>query len=152
MTVALLIAIASSNSSSSTRAASFENTLKLTPPSRTVAPSGALAPDLRRPALMLFVRWERSSGRCRRRGSARGSSSCRNPQGPFQSSGLSSGTSAAGRQIRRNKAVFCPQPKTTAERIGVVAGARARRQRGELFYVASPEHRLIGLQRRDESL
>src|SRR5262249_22008207 len=49
MTLAGLTAFASSNRSNSTRTASFENTLKLTPPSQTVAPSGALVPDFTRP-------------------------------------------------------------------------------------------------------
>ena len=42
MTFAGWAAFSSSNSNSSTRVAFLENTLKLTPPSQTVAPSGAL--------------------------------------------------------------------------------------------------------------
>src|SRR3974377_2031114 len=44
-------AFSCSNRSSSIMAASFENTLKFTPPGRTVAPRGALAPDEMRKAV-----------------------------------------------------------------------------------------------------
>jgi hypothetical protein len=46
MILAGCVAFSSSNSSSSSSTACFENTLKLTPPGRTVAPRGALAPDV----------------------------------------------------------------------------------------------------------
>src|SRR5262249_51637107 len=46
------VAFPSSNRSSSISVACFENTLKLTPPGRTVAPRGALAPDVTTRLLM----------------------------------------------------------------------------------------------------
>src|SRR5215471_5115323 len=46
------VAFPSSNKSSSISVARFENTLKLTPPGRTVAPRGALAPDVTTRLLM----------------------------------------------------------------------------------------------------
>src|SRR5262245_24103981 len=68
--------------------------------------------------------------------------SCSDLQRPFQSSSLSLGASAAGGQIRRDNIVFCPQPKTTAEGVDIVASATTRRQCVELLYVASPDHRI----------
>ena len=51
----------------------------------------------------------------------------------------------------RASVIFSPQSKSAAEGIGVVACARMRRQRFELPDVASPDHRIIGLQRGDEA-
>src|ERR1700730_9358455 len=44
-----------------------------------------------------------------------------------------------------------PQPKSAAKGIGVIARATKRRQRFELLDVASPEHRVVGLERRNEA-
>src|SRR5262245_7675127 len=52
MILAGWVAFPSSNRSSSISVAYFENTLKLTPPGRTVAPRGALAPDATTRVLM----------------------------------------------------------------------------------------------------
>src|SRR6202035_5371036 len=44
-----------------------------------------------------------------------------------------------------------PQPKSAAKGIGVIACATTRRQRFELLDVASPEHRVVGLQSRNQA-
>src|SRR5262245_27212915 len=62
-------------------------------------------------------------------------------------SSLLLGTSPAARK----SVLVSPQPKSAAERIGVVASARMRRQRFELPDVASPNYRIVGLQRGDEA-
>src|SRR5262245_44425874 len=49
------------------------------------------------------------------------------------------------------KALFPPQPEAAPERIGVVAGARMRRQRSEFLDVASANHGIVGLERGDEA-
>jgi hypothetical protein len=57
---------------------------------------------------------------------------CRSParQGPLRLRGsdLRHEASAAGRQIRRDNIPFCPQAKTAAEGVGILARTRTRRQ------------------------
>src|SRR6516225_9938607 len=56
--------------------------------------------------------------------------------------------------LRMRPAVWAsvlPQPKTAAERVGVVACARMRRQRVEFPDVTAPNHRVVGLERGDEA-
>src|SRR5262245_63700669 len=56
--------------------------------------------------------------------------------------------------LRMRPAVWAsvlPQPKTAAERVGVLACARMRRQRIEFLDVAAPNHRIVGFERGDEA-
>src|SRR5262249_55623007 len=52
---------------------------------------------------------------------------------------------------RADPASLVPHAKPATERIGIVAGPAMRRQRLELLDVASPDHGLVGLERRDQA-
>ena len=54
--------------------------------------------------------------------------------------------------MRCDRIAFCPQAKTAAERIGVMAGTTSRRKRIKVSYVAAPDHRFVRLQGGGESL
>src|SRR5262245_13088167 len=62
------------------------------------------------------------------------------------------GMSASGRQIRKDYAVLCPQPKAAAKSIGVGTLATTRRQGFEPLDIAATDHRIVWLQRGDEAL
>src|SRR5262249_7663297 len=47
--------------------------------------------------------------------------------------------------------VLLPQPKPATEGVGIVAGARVRRQRIKFFDVASADHDVVGLERGKEA-
>src|SRR5262249_24991894 len=51
----------------------------------------------------------------------------------------------------RESGLFPPQAKAATKGVGVVACTRMRRQRMELFDVAAPNYRFVGLERGDEA-